>query len=190
VATPSTYTSVTQQNVCTIVQIQGAVSGCFGTSATQTTCNAWMTAAANAGCAACALGTEADGGVNFNSAVVCNPSGCFLNTDGCIQIKDGNTTCASADWNVGYCIAEACSSTACLADLTGAQNGNTADNTIYTDCENSAATLACTTQNNTWMTACGSTMDQEDGGTLDSCQAVTVADVTRIMALICDSSGN
>jgi hypothetical protein len=182
------YTSVAQQNVCTVVQIQAAVAACFGTSGSASACNTWQTS--NPSCAVCALGYEADGGVpSADSAIICYPDGnCYLNSDACVQIKDGNTTCAAADFQVGYCLEEACASTACLADLTGAQNGNTADDTAYTACQTSAQSLACTTQVATWNTACGGTMDQEDGGTLQFCQAATAADVTRIMALICDSS--
>ncbi len=175
--------------MCTNTQIQAAVAACFGTTGSANACNTWQ--AANTSCAVCALGYEPDGGVpSADSAIVCYPSvGCYLNSDACVQIRDGNSTCAAADYAINYCLFEACASPACLADLQGAQNGNMADNTAYTNCQNSAASLACTTQNNAVNTDCTGN-DIADGGTLQFCAASTASDVVRIMTLICDSSGS
>jgi hypothetical protein len=62
-----TYTSVTQQSVCTMAQLQAAVSACIGSTGTTTPCDDWE--AANPSCAACALGYQADGGVRADSAM-------------------------------------------------------------------------------------------------------------------------
>jgi hypothetical protein len=180
------YTSVAQQSACTMVQIQAAVSACFSNTSSMAACNAWQSATPS--CAACALGYESDGGINSDSAVDCFPNaGCFMNTDACIQITDGNDTCAAADYAVSYCGYAACGSPSCVADLMGAENGNSAANTAYNDCLNAARSVACTSQVNAWNAACVGS-DIADGGTLDRCTVMTVADVVRIMAIVCDGN--
>lgn len=181
------YTSVAQQSVCTTVQIQQAVAACFGSTGTTATCDAWEIA--NPSCAACAVRYESDGGVNSDSAVYCIMNiGCFVNTDACVQITDGNDTCAAADFELTYCLYTACDSASCVADLMGADNGNVADQTAYyTDCFGTAQSGACYTRANAWNSACVGS-DVADGGTIDRCTVMTAADVVRVMALICDGN--
>jgi hypothetical protein len=183
VTAPPAYQNFAPTQACTGTQVTGAINSCFGSG---TGCTAWI--ASNESCAACALGIGPDGGAtSAPSAIECfsGINECFLNTDACIASKDGNTTCASADYELQSCLYSACSSTACVADFTGAQGGNTADNTAYSNCEDSAAGLACTTQNSTWNTACGGA-DSADGGSFDSCVAQTTTDAIRILNILCN----
>ena len=174
---------MTQQAVCTAAQVQAAVNACFGPPGSMATCEAWETA--NPSCAACALGYEPDGGVSSDSAIYCFPGlGCTVNTDACVQITDGNDTCATADFELSYCMCAACDSASCVADL---MEGNGAAQTAYNDCLNAAAGLACSTQNTTWNTACVGN-DSADGGSIDRCTAMTALEVVRILTLICDAN--
>jgi hypothetical protein len=169
-----------------MAQIQAAISACFSNTSTMAACNAWQSA--NPSCAACALGYEPDGGVSSDSAVYCFPNaGCFVNTDACIQITDGNDTCAAADYAVTYCSYAACGSTSCVADLTGAENGNAADSTAYNNCLDAAQSLACTSQVNAWNAACVGS-DIADGGTIDRCTVMTALEVVNVMAIVCDGN--
>jgi hypothetical protein len=168
---------------CTSTQISDLVSACFGAG---TGCQTVIDA--NIACSTCALGTGADGGnANVPSAIQCfDPIGeCFANTDACIALIDGNTTCASADFQLSYCLFNACDSASCLADFAGAGAGNTADNTAYTNCENAASTVACTTYNATANTACGGA-DSADGGAFSQCVADTNAEVIQLINRLCN----
>ena len=171
----------TKQSVCSTADVSAAVAACFGSGGTQAGCQAWQTA--NAACAACAVPPNAaDGGdPTANSAIICIDSvgECFVNTAGCVQVKDGNDTCASALQELNFCEFAACDSMSCVGDL-AAQDPTGA----FAACQTAADSLACMTQLAAANTACTGN-DIADGGTLQYCQAQTVADVTRVIYEIC-----
>jgi hypothetical protein len=174
------YTSVTKQSVCSAADVQAAVTACFG-GGSATACQTWQ--AANAACAACAVPPNgADGGdPTANSAIICVDAvqECFVNTAGCIQIKDGNDTCASALQELNFCEDTACDSPTCVAAL--AAND---PNMTFSNCTQSADNLACSSQLSAANTGCTGN-DIADGGSLQYCEAATVADVSRVIYEIC-----
>jgi hypothetical protein len=174
------YTSVTKQSVCSAADVQAAVTACFG-GGSATACKTWQ--AANAACAACAVPPDAaDGGdPTANSAIICVDAvqECFVNTAGCIQIKDGNDTCASALQELNFCEDTACDSATCVSALA---NGD--PDMSFANCTESADNLACSSQLSAANTGCTGN-DIADGGSLDYCVAQTVADVSRVIYEIC-----
>jgi hypothetical protein len=176
------YESVSQQSVCTSTQITAAVAACFGSGGSQAKCTAWQTA--NAACAACAVPPNgADGGAPPNNAgILCIDAvnECFVNVDGCVQIKDGNSTCAAADEQLTACVYTACDSVACVADLQ-------AQSMDYDTCLTAAQNVACSTEATAWTTACGGA-DSADAGALNACAVSTLTDVSKVLNVICNGN--
>jgi hypothetical protein len=181
------FTSVAKaQNACGQAVLQAGVTACFN-GGSASACQMWQTA--NPTCAACAIPVNAaDGGFPANNGspgLLCIDNvGCFLNTDACVEILDGNTTCAQADEQLTACVYEACDSMTCLSEF---QSSATAAQTDFSNCLQSASTLACATQNTAANSGCTAT-DTADGGTFEKCQAATVADVTKVLSIICNGN--
>jgi hypothetical protein len=169
--------------VCSEADLTAAVAACFGSTGSAAACTSWQQA--NAACAACAVPPNtADGGPPpANGAILCVDSvgECFVNVAGCIQIVDGNSTCASAIEELNLCEFQACDSAACVTEL---QSTSSAEQTDYQNCESAADNLACMSQITTANTACGGG-DSADGGALQQCQAQTVAEVSGVIYKIC-----
>jgi len=84
--TPTTQSKPTvMKGACTAQQITDFGTACFGTSATQTTCNNWQTANADAGsCVSCVFTLQSAAAWG---ALVCTSTSCSLNSPGCLDIE-------------------------------------------------------------------------------------------------------
>jgi hypothetical protein len=91
------------------------------------------------------------GATQYDNAM--NP---YLNTSACVQIADGNTTCAAPFFQFDICADDACNGGTCL---TGSQ-------TDYDACVTASETGACATQYMAAGTACQA--DAADGGPLSA----------------------
>ncbi len=176
--TAPTYTNVTAQSACTGAQITAFLAACSGASATQTTCATWS--AANASCNAC-IAPAPDSGTGENGgALLFDSAGqAYINTPGCLQIKDGNTNCAAPLEELWLCEDDACDSVACqMASSTDQQACNTAADS--TACMNEATAANNAAQCNT---------DFGDGGSATFCNPQTTAAFAGVIAAICDANG-
>lgn len=118
-----------------------------------------------------------DGGVGENSGALLFDSSsgeAELNVPGCVQLVDGNTTCAAPLEELTLCELAACDSVAC----------QTADPTDYTNCTTAADNVACASQLMAANVACGAT-DSSDGGALSVCQSNTAAELASVIYRIC-----
>jgi hypothetical protein len=172
------YTNVVHQSVCSGADISAFLTACSG-SATMAQCNTWFTS--NATCGAC-IAPAADSGVGENGgALLVDSAGdAFLNVAGCVQIVDGNTTCADPLEELTLCELDACDSPACEA----------ASQTDFGNCQTSADSLACMSQ----VTAAFGTQaapavcslgDSADGGAFSVCDPSTTAGTVTIIDKIC-----
>jgi hypothetical protein len=175
------YTSVSHQSVCTTQDVSDAVAACFGSTGSPAKCTTWQTA--NAACAACAVPPNtADGGSPPpTGAIFCVDAvgECFVNTAGCIQVKDGNSTCASTIQELNLCELTACDSPSCVTALQS--NDPTGS---FAACQTAADQIACSSQLTAATAGCTGN-DIADGGSLQYCQASTATDVIRVIYEIC-----
>jgi hypothetical protein len=141
---------------------------------TQASCNAWL--GDNPTCSACiAPMTDAGAGENSGALLFDSSSGeADLNVPGCVQLVDGNTTCAAPLEELTLCELAACDSVACQM----------ADQTDYTSCTTAADNLACASQVMAANTGCGAT-DSADGGALSVCQGNTTQQIVALIYKIC-----
>lgn len=131
-------------NACTQTQITGFAAACFGTAATQTTCNTWQTAntpdAGGGNCLNCLFTLQSTSAWGF---LVCTSSSCSINTPGCVdlvlhqqaqeKVANGAGSCGDLI-NASYgCQDYACSTCA----TTGAPNSD------FDNCAKSAVASEC-----------------------------------------------
>ena len=117
-----------------------------------------------------------EGGVGENSgALLFDSAGeAELNVPGCVQLVDGNSTCAAPLEELTLCELYACDSVAC----------QTANATDYMNCVTAADNLACESQVAAANAACGAA-DSADGGGLSVCQSSTTAQLATVIYKIC-----
>jgi hypothetical protein len=167
------YVNVDKQSACSMAQVSALVSACFGSSATATTCNTWFSS--NGACSECVLPQADAGGVPNSGAILLDSAGYgYLNTPGCIQIVDGNTTCAAPLEALSLCEDDACNSMACLS----------ADPTTYDNCVQAADNGACASQLMASNSGCAAD-NGADGGALSICTPTTAASVSTVVYEIC-----
>jgi hypothetical protein len=142
-------------------------------SATATSCNTWL--ANNPTCTAC-IAPMSEGGVGENSGALLFDSvgDAELNVPGCVQLVDGNTTCAAPLEELTLCELDACDSMACQM----------ASATDYANCTTAADNQACASQVSAANAACGAS-DSADGGALSVCQSSTTLELTTVIYKIC-----
>jgi hypothetical protein len=129
----------------------------------------------NPACAACiAPMTDAGAGEN-TGALLFDPAGdAELNVPGCVQLVDGNTTCAAPLEEQTLCELYACDSMACQM----------ASSTDYSNCVTAADDQACASQVSAANSACGGS-ESADGGGLSVCQTNSDMDVATLIYRIC-----
>ena len=151
-------------------QVNGLVADCAQSAAS---CYMWF--GSNATCAAC-VAPPGDGGAGENSgALLVDAVGqAYLNVAGCVQLVDGNTSCAAPLQELTLCELDACDSVAC----------ESANPTDFNNCLNAADNLACATQVTAANTGCGGA-DSADGGALTVCNENSMAGEAAIIYEIC-----
>ncbi len=151
-------------------QVNGLVADCAQSAAS---CDMWSEA--NPTCAAC-VDPAPDGGPGENSgAFLVDAVGqAYLNVAGCVQLVDGNTSCAAPLQELTLCELDACDSVAC-------QSANPTD---INNCLTAADSLACSTQVTAADNACLGA-DSADGGALTVCDESTMAGQVAIIYEIC-----
>ncbi len=151
---PYAASTATTTGICTSQQVSDFVAACYGQSATNKTCNAWLGIAANTACGNCVSPADAQGNlITQGPQVVNQTSGSILpNTPGCIALSDttNGATCAPAFSNYSQCEDVACSS--CTSQST------------FDTCQQTTSTGsgACTSYYTAFAGSCAS--DVGDGG--------------------------
>lgn len=166
------YTSVTQQSACSMADVTAFIAACSATNQPGP-CAAWFTS--NPMCGSC-IEPAADSAAGENGgALLFDAVGqTFLNAAGCVQLVDGNTTCAAPLQELNLCEVDACDSVACQATTS----------TDYQDCQTAADQGACTSQVTAANAGCGG-VDDDEGGALSVCNTSTAAGMVAIIYTIC-----
>jgi hypothetical protein len=128
-------------NACTANEISAFVAACFGTSATQQTCNAWQTSEVDAGnCLDCVFTLQSAAAWGF---LVCSSTSCSLNTPGCVDLVLNQVSQEKQAGGAGSCgdlISDSygCQDYACnTCDTSGAPNSD------FDTCVQSAVGTEC-----------------------------------------------
>ena len=105
---------------CTDAQITAALTACYDSASTQATCDAFVKA--NAACFGCIEtgATDAKWGPLIDFSTATDPIGLYYNVAGCLEIVQGNTTCAKASQAALSCEFAACNPPVC--DLSSGDN--------------------------------------------------------------------
>jgi hypothetical protein len=166
------YTGVTQQSACSMADVSAFVAACEATNQAGP-CDAWFTS--NPTCGSC-IEPAADGaaGVTGGALLFDAVGQAFLNAAGCVQVIDGNTTCAGPLQELTLCEVDACDSVACQATTS----------TDYQNCQTTADEGACTSQVTAANAGCGGA-DYAEGGALSVCDPGTAAGTIAIIYTIC-----
>jgi hypothetical protein len=152
-----TYTPVTAQKACSMADVTSFIADCDSATATQTTCMAWAPAAADTNCAACIEPAN----MATTGATIYDANGdAFTNQPGCVQLTDGNSTCAAPLYQALVCLNDAC--------------GSCTTQTDYDACEQTALMGACSAEN-TALSACQT--DLADGGSANGGACSTTAEI-------------
>ena len=129
-------TPVASKNACSPTEISDFVTACYGTSATQQTCDAWKTAEADAGsCLSCVFTAQSAAAWG---AFVCTSISCSPNTPGCVDLELGQISQEKQAGGSGSC-----------GDLLDASYGcqdyacGTCSGTDIATCTNSAVQNEC-----------------------------------------------
>ncbi len=117
---------------------------------------------------------EGGAGENSGALLFDSAGGADLNVPGCVQLVDGNTTCAAPLEELTLCQLYACDSVAC----------EMANGTDYDNCLNAANSGACASQTAAANSACGGG-DSADGGALSVCQSNTTLQLASVIYRIC-----
>ena len=159
------YTSVTHQSACSKAEVAAFITACDSATATNTTCSTWASAAGNAACSACIQpANNAVTGATYYD----NQMNAYTNYAGCVQLTDGNTTCAAPFSQLQICLDDACNSAACEA----------ATDAEFNACETAAQSGACAADQ-TAAATCNT--DLADGGDLSTGACSTDSDVIYVI---------
>jgi hypothetical protein len=195
--TATTWTNVVaHQGVCQATDISAFEEAC-GDNATQTTCDAWLTAnlagvdgGGGTACGNCilpanALGTGGASFVTFDSMM----NGYFEpNYPACIQILDptSGSACAGAYYNLFSCVGLECN------DCTGTAGDGTSEDPEACDLAVEGTGAICASYFGPYQTRCAT--DDADGGIADQCSpgggTTLDPDWSFIINLICGASGD
>jgi hypothetical protein len=155
------YTNVAHQGACSSADLEGFLTACeLGAPPAQ--CTSWF--ASNPGCGACVL-PAADSGADRNSgALLVDAAGLtYPNVAGCVQVIDGNTTCAAPLEALTLCELDACDSASCQLYYSAG-----AFDPVSKACRAAAGNSVCSPQRAAVDAAC-SGADSADGGALSMC---------------------
>ena len=166
------YSTVTQQSACSMADVSAFIAACAASN-TPGPCTAWFTS--NPTCGSCIEPADDSAAGDNGGALLFDAIGqTFLNAAGCVQLVDGNTTCAAPLQELTLCEVDACDSVACQA----------ATSTVYQDCQTSADQGPCTSQVTAANAGCGGA-DYAEGGALSVCDPSTAAGMVAILYTIC-----
>jgi len=166
------YTSVTQQSACSMADVAAFITAC-AQSNQPGPCDTWLQS--NPTCGSCIdPAPDSAAGENGGALLVDAIGQTFLNAAGCVQLIDGDATCAAPLQELTLCEVDACDSVACQA----------AASTDYQDCQTSADQDACVTQVAAANAGCGGA-DYAEGGALSVCDPGTAAGTVAILYTIC-----
>ena len=140
--TPTTQSAPTQMaNACTQQQITDFSTACFGTSATQTTCNAWQTANADAGsCVTCVFTLQSAAAWG---ALVCTSTSCSLNSPGCLDLELSQVSKEKQAGGTGSCGDILSDSYGCQDYACGTCSNTGGTTSDFSTCVNAALNAEC-----------------------------------------------
>ena len=96
---------------CTDAQLDKVIAACFAKTATQTTCNAWLSAPSNMECEGCWLGQASSSSTNWAPFLYADNPGTsyYINVPGCIALANpALVQCATSLQAVFSCDLAAC----------------------------------------------------------------------------------
>jgi hypothetical protein len=181
-------------NACTPSQIADASAACFGSSATQQTCDAWQAAnaldagsagdASGSGCVDCLFTAQSAAAWG---ALVCTATSCTLNSGGCVDLVLGQTAQEKQSGGIGSCgdlvhERDGCSQYACDAcPTTGAPYSD------YDTCVQSVATTQCKSYVDkiAYVGPCDPLHGDAAPSAAASCFPQTPADVAKLLGVFC-----
>jgi hypothetical protein len=110
---PAYVPAVHAPSACSDAQITAGITACYDQSSTQATCDTWIKA--NAACFAC-IETPSSAAawgplVNYSTPAV--DAGIYYNIAGCLELAQGNTTCAKSSQYALACEFAACNPPVC-----------------------------------------------------------------------------
>jgi len=175
-------------NACTPAQITDASTACFGSSATQQTCQAWQTAnapdAGGGNCVDCLFTLRSS---TAWGALVCDPTSCSVNTPGCVDLVLGQKTQERVAGGTGSCgdivsDEEGCQDYACS---TCSQTGGASSD--YSTCLDASLSAECKSYGDKFTTdpACAALQGDAAPPKALDCFPRSDADVPKLLDVFC-----
>ena len=128
-------------NACTTSEMNDLATACFGTNATQQTCNAWQTAQGDAGsCLPCVFTLQS---AAVWGPIVCDSTSCSVNTAGCVDMLLGQVAAEKASGGPGSCGDLIDASYGCQDYACSTCSSNGAPNSDFNACLASAVSNEC-----------------------------------------------